>query len=380
MSDGTARNEEARKLVETAAVIPRRANGTDDTAVDTVERTGNVASAHTFSFTRVGELPPIQPVSWLVRQFFEANSLAMVFGEPGVCKSFIAVDVACSVATGMNWHGNPVRQSAVFYISGEGMNNIAKRFRAWEISHGVSLQDVPLYISHHAAQFCDLVAAEEVSSVIQTLASDSGINPALIVIDTLARNFGPGDENSTQDMSRFVTHIDGALRLPFSACVLIVHHVGHQEKTRGRGSIALKGALDAEYIVTSDEFDVVRVEALKMKDASKPAPIAFNRCVVELGVTDEDGVQVTSLVLDSTAYVPQAQAGCTGSGKNQTMFMQVLRELVYRNGGDGVTEPALRAALKECGLDRHQIHDARKGLFNAGYIRTGDGGMLWPKG
>jgi len=32
----------------------------------------------------------------------------------------------------------------------------------------------------------------------------TGSSPVLVVIDTVARNFGPGDENSTKDMSTFI--------------------------------------------------------------------------------------------------------------------------------------------------------------------------------
>ena len=38
--------------------------------------------------------------------------------------------------------------------------------------------------------------------------------PQLIIIDTLARNAG-GDENSTQDMNKFIHHLDKYLRVPF---------------------------------------------------------------------------------------------------------------------------------------------------------------------
>jgi len=374
MADETERDEQARRLVDGAPIWPKKPNG-----VGVAENAGGLAQARAFGFSRVGDLPPIRPITWLIKSFIEANSIAMMFGDPGIGKSFLAIDIACSVATGTEWHGNRVTPGAVFYISGEGMNSIAKRFRAWEIRHRSALGKAPLYISNHAAQFCDLSAADEVSGVIKTLAAVNRVHPALVVIDTLARNFGPGDENSTHDMSLFVTNIDGALRHPFNACVLIIHHVGHQEKTRGRGSIALKGALDAEYLVTCDAHDVLRVEALKMKDAPRPAPLAFERRSVELGVTDEDGENVTSLVLDSIAYVPPPKAGCTGSGKNQTLFMQVLRELAYRNGGDGVSETALREELKTRGLNRQQIHDAKQGLLDADFITTGDGGTLWPK-
>jgi len=261
-------------------------------------------SRRLFGFTRLGEMPPIQPTNWLIKPFLEANSLAVLFGDPAVGKSFVAIDMACAIATGRPWHGRRAKPGAVFYIAGEGLNSIRKRFCAWEIHHGVDLSQAPLFVSNHAAELYSLDEADKVSATIQRLAESSGVTPALIVIDTLARNFG-GDENSTQDMSAFITAVDGALKHKFGACVLIVHHTGHGDKSRARGSIALKAGIDAEYLVTRDDTQIVQLEALKMKDASLPSPMAFASHVVELGLTDEDGEPVTSIALQSADYVAQ---------------------------------------------------------------------------
>ncbi len=85
-----------------------------------------------------------------------------------------------------------------------------------------------MFISKQPAQFMDENHAKIVSEAIRNLSIAHG-KPALIVIDTLARNFGGGDENKTQDMNKFIFSIDMYIRLPFSCCVLIVYHTGHNE-------------------------------------------------------------------------------------------------------------------------------------------------------
>ncbi|MBS4163217.1 hypothetical protein PRO82_000515 [Candidatus Protochlamydia amoebophila] len=85
-----------------------------------------------------------------------------------------------------------------------------------------------LFISKQPAQFMDENYAKIVFEAIRNLSIAHG-KPALIVIDTLARNFGGGDENKTQDMNKFIFSIDMYIRLPFSCCVLIVYHTGHNE-------------------------------------------------------------------------------------------------------------------------------------------------------
>lgn len=322
-----------------------------------------------FSFMRYGQMPPIQPTSWLVKPYFEKNSLGELVGPSDSCKSFFAVNVACCVATGREWYGHRVRQGGVFYIAGEGQNNIQKRFRAWELHHGMALGDAPLFISNHAVQLLSAGEAERVSAIIEALAESSKVKPELIVIDTLARNFG-GDENSTEDMSQFIHAVDSALRHRFGACVLVIHHTGHGDQSRGRGSSALKGGVDAEYQLLRGEGDVIRCTPRKMKDAALPAPIAFRPCVVDLGLVDEDNDFVTSLVLQPADYTVESEISSGPSGKLQQTFLQVLKELEIASNGSGVAETDLRPRLAEQGLHRNRWPEVKKSLLNGGFIRV----------
>jgi hypothetical protein len=112
-----------------------------------------------------------------------------------------------------------------------------------------------------------------VANAIGALAVQHGI-PRLIVVDTLARNFGAGDENSQKDMTTFIVAMDG-LRHRFPACtIIIVHHSGHGDKDRARGSSVLKGAVDAEYKTTKTD-DRIKLENHKMKDGPPPQPMEF---------------------------------------------------------------------------------------------------------
>ncbi|RNI20619.1 AAA family ATPase [Paracoccus pantotrophus] len=96
--------------------------------------------------------------------------------------------------------------------------------------------------------------------------------PILVVLDTLARNFGGGDENSTKDMSAFIAAAD-SLKADHADCaVLIVHHSGHAEKQRARGAMALKGALDVEYRLEGSNSGLVLTNT-KMKDEEPPKPL-----------------------------------------------------------------------------------------------------------
>jgi hypothetical protein len=281
-----------------------------------------------------------KPPSWLVKGYLEADGLGLLYGAPKKGKSFAAIDWACSVATGSAWHGHATKQGPVFYLAGEGHNGLARRLIAWSLHRGVSLEGAPLAISNRAAPMTDPKAAAEVSAAVARLADETGRHPALIVVDTLARNFG-ADENSTEDMTRFVRHLDD-IRNQWKATVLVVHHSG-KDATRGaRGSIALLGAVDASYYVTRDEFGIVRLEPEALKDAGLPPAKNFELKAVGLPFADEDGAPLFSCALREMAanYAPPAR-GKVGRGKNQTKALDRLTRLwdthrarVERSGRD----------------------------------------------
>lgn len=63
-------------------------------------------------------------------------------------------------------------------------------------------------------------------------------------------------------MGGFIANLDAFLRKrAWGATVLVVHHSGHADKSRSLGSVALKGAVDAEYSLTKVESGIVRMEA-----------------------------------------------------------------------------------------------------------------------
>ena len=99
----------------------------------------------------------------------------------------------------------------------------------------------------------------------------------MIVVDTLQRNFGAGNENSTEDMSAFIERIDD-LRDTYSTCICIVHHTGHGTSNRARGSSVIQASVDWEYRVArtnlgSDMF--VEFSQTLVKDGKPIMPMNF---------------------------------------------------------------------------------------------------------
>lgn len=186
------------------------------------------------------ELPD---VPWVIENVLPAGGLCSLFGEPGAGKSFIALDWALRIAHGFpDWMGAAIVDGAAFYIAGEGRHSFRSRLDSWAEDMD---PEAPWYILLRQAAFSEKGEADRIADSISKLHKPDEVR--LLVIDTLAQNFGPGNENSTEDMAAFL-HGCRVLTEAFpEACVLIVHHTGHFEQQRARGSSSLKGALDAEF-------------------------------------------------------------------------------------------------------------------------------------
>jgi len=332
-----------------------------------------------FEFTRADSLE-LTEIKWVVDNYIEADSLAQVFGDPGGGKSFVAIDLACCVATGKPWHGHDVKQGSVFYIAGEGHNGLARRLKAWQIGNGTSLAGVPLYKSHRAAQLYDATEAAVVAESIKQLSAEANCIPSMIVIDTLARNHG-GDENSTQDMNAFIQHLDVYLRQPWKCCVMVVHHSGVADKDRSRGSTALKGALDAEYKCQLDSgTKTIAFESKKMKDAEMPSPKNFQITQVDLPINNKNGMPVKGAYLtavDISGLVSQVQKK-TYLSPNQKQVMECLVMLEVSLFQNHQLRPVgydeWRDSAKEHGVKNNRFWEVVKSMIAKDMILEVDGG------
>lgn len=337
-------------------------------------------------------LGAITAPDWVIRDIVESDSLVVIFGDPESGKSFLAMDWAASVSTGRDWNGFKVKQGPVLYINGEGRNGVNRRFTAWAIANQTPLTSAPLFMSTMTTALTDEISRAEIEAVIAEFVRQHG-QPRLVIIDTLARNFGPGDENSTQDMTVAVATCD-AIRELTRATVALVHHSGHGDKTRARGSMVLRGAVDAEYRMSKLANDDTTFEATKMKDATKPAPMAFRFASVELGVKDDEGREVTSAVLRRAEYVPDENSGMpvmgrpSGRGKNQEKALEILikqhawhiRNVVKDGREPSQAKVSVEVWRDECmssGIARNRFGEVMAALKRSGKVRI-EGGFAYP--
>lgn len=180
---------------------------------------------------------------YLIDGLIEEKSLAMLFALPGVGKTFLGLDWGLSISTDTTWQGRSVIQGAVFYLAGEGHAGLSRRLRAWEVSRGVDLSQAPFFVSRTPGSLLQRESIEVLVNEIERMVAAYG-KPALIIVDTYARNMGGGDENSNSDANVIVNHI-ASVRDHLDCSILIIHHTGHNDDGRPRGASALPAAMDS---------------------------------------------------------------------------------------------------------------------------------------
>jgi RecA/RadA recombinase len=231
---------------------------------------------------------------WLINGLMPSTGLHVLYGAPGSGKSFLALSAALHVAAGKAWGGRHVRKGGVVYVAAEGGRGFRKRVVAARTEIGdpgdvhFALVTTPPNLSR-GGDTTDLI--EEIEAQTSRL----GWQPALVVIDTLSRSVDDMNESSSQDVMAFVKNAERIGR-HFNCVVMPVHHTGKDETKGMRGSSALHGAADAEWLVSRpDDAGARQLSVEKMKDGEDKARLRYDLVNVPLGV-DRDGNKITTCV------------------------------------------------------------------------------------
>jgi hypothetical protein len=237
----------------------------------------------------------------LVRRLLGTSTLALIFGEPGCGKTFLATDLAMHIALGWSWFGRSVMPGSVIYVACEGAAGLRTRLAAFRRRSDALPGDISLAVVPSALNLGP--GGQDAQRVIDAVASvetKTGQALQLIIVDTLARALGSGDENTSQDMGAFIAACD-RIRVATGATVLIVHHRGKSQQSGARGSSALLGAVDTAIEVEKRETGRV-AKVVKQKDGADGEEFGFTLEVVEIG-KDDEGEPITTCIVVPTEKV-----------------------------------------------------------------------------
>lgn len=280
-------------------------------------------------------IKPALRSQYLVKGWLDRGALSVVYGESNVGKTFFAMDLALHVAAGEDWHGSRVPSGKkwagpVLYVACEGGRGINNRIEAMRHARPDLIEKINA-IEDGAfgllSEPLDLCTSDDADHLIDAIRDgwDNGL--ALIVIDTLARTMGGGDENTAKDMGQFVRSID-RLRAETGAHVMVIHHSGKDASKGARGSGSLRAAADTEIELTRDG-DVILAEQRKQRDMICEGVFAYRLKSVFLGI-DDDGDNVTSAVVEvAEVTIRKPKARLSGTDK---IGMEALSDALAAHG------------------------------------------------
>jgi len=295
---------------------------------------------------------------WIIYKFLQGSGVGWLYGSPGSMKSFLAIDIACHVASGKEWCGRAVTQGPVLYFAAEGGIDLHVRRLVWEKQYGkaeklkIIAERPEIDHERYYSEDCKYVRRgyNHVRNHVQRAEEECGEKPILIILDTFAQTCS---DDSKAAVSRYIKNLNDVLKdFAPKASFLVIDHTT-KEGTTWMGSQAKMGDVDLMAKVSEKSGEVCLSMSGgkgKIKAASPFENILFKAKTGGCGIDDMAGQEITSLFLESC------------DDKKEPDYVLVLREILQRVDGD--TEKA-REIFKD-----HKINvDAQPGTVRQRFLR-----------
>ena len=246
----------------------------------------------------IQERDPTQ--DWLIQQLWGRAAVGFVGGAPKACKSWLALDMAVSVASGTACLGRFAVDDvgpALVYLAEDHITAVRQRVAGICEHRGLDLQHLDLHVI--AAPSLRLDQPDDRQRLDQALAQ---LRPRLLVLDPLVR-LHRCDENSSAEISGLLGSLR-ELNRRHDVAVVVVHHMS--KKARSHLGQALRGSGDLHAWTDSACYLVHRGKGelqLTVEHRAGPAPEPMRLRLLD----DEEGTRLGLLGAEATD-APLAEA------------------------------------------------------------------------
>lgn len=273
---------------------------------------------------------------WLVTGLWAEEAVGIVGGEPKCCKSFLALDLAVSVAAGTPCLrrfpvGRPGR--VLLYAAEDALHVVRSRLEGICAAAGVALRDVDVQVITAPTVRLDLAADR--ASLEETVAK---LGPRLLVLDPFVRMHRI-DENASGEVAPLLAYLR-ELQRRHGVAVALVHHA-KKGGARARAGQALRGSSEFhawgdsnlylgrhgdDLTLTVEHRAAPSVPAVALELAQRGDALALEvvdrRGVVEPAPTSVDErITATLAQADGPVQLPDLRAACRV--RNATLYARL---------------------------------------------------------
>ena len=230
---------------------------------------GNVVGIESHERYRLWTIPEAltrPPPSWLFPGILPARSVGIAYGPQEVGKTWLILDQALHLATGLEGYGQEETEPRdVVYFSGEGFDDLVhSRINAWCAHHQHGVDRLEKF--HLLENFPNVAEDQDVDRLIEAI-TKKRLQPRLIVLDTYSRVLAEAglNENDPLDVMKFVRQAE-ILKRGFGCTVLGIHHAGKDIERGARGSNTLIANVDFAFEISANwDVHALQLRCAKMK-------------------------------------------------------------------------------------------------------------------
>ncbi|MGB9072739.1 MAG: AAA family ATPase [Terriglobales bacterium] len=302
--------------------MTEKANGTP-LSFDNSPTAAGASSEKIRQFDQIPDIMTMQiaPPEYLVGGMIARQTITLWTGSDGTAKTFLAQKMAIAVAVGGEFLGRRCTAAPVLYLDYENPS-FAVRGRL-DLMAGGPISGLKVW-----GTWLEQQPPQIGSELLLTIAKET---KPLIIIDPFRYAHGAEENDSTEMMGVMQT-----LRYCAAAggAVVILHHPAKTEGSTGRGSTAIKGAVDVAFLQEmSDESGLITLKCTKNRFGERTAVTIrpdYDEGTFEVTDSPEFAKRAadTQKLLQVITETPglSQNAWCKQSGMRKGRFVALVKE------------------------------------------------------
>lgn len=330
-----------------------------------IEDRGDVRALEIPAASTWKDKAPPPPREWIWQDIIPAGRVSSFYGEGGLGKTTIALQIAVHAAAGRQLYGAVMRPTGVLGIFCEDeQEELEKRARAAASSSGIDLAELSalhvLSRDGHDNLLCTYNREHiEFTDFYRQLDATIGrLRPGLVILDTAADLYG-GDFMSTPQVRQFLKVGLGGLSVRHGCAVLLLAHPSASGIASGDGggySVAWHNSVRSRIYLRRPKGDAEAIQDRRVLEQKKSNYGPSGRNLAQL-IYDRGGFVTDPQPLEEAPVAPKAGRGPKPDVGLQLALIDYMRAA---EAGKVHMSGALVKAMESAGKLSQPTPDARR--------------------